>query len=278
MTRSLVIGASGLVGSALMRQLGDKAIGTVCTADAQDGKYIQFDITNTRMHQMILNSQHFDTVYLAGGITNMDRCETQKSLTESVNVTSVIRFLSILPKYVKVIFFSSNAVFDGSFNLAYSKDSYRAPISEYGKQKLAVENYLLETNSSIIRTVGVFGKETKKKNFAYRIVRELTLGNEVYVPSDQKMNPTYSDDLAKWSILAADDGTGIFHIAGDTCLFKYDFAVDIAKKFNLDWSLIIPTKSSDMRQPALRPINGCLEVNLGVSNYRDGLQRFYKEQ
>lgn len=279
--RSLVIGASGLVGSALMRQLGDKAIGTVMTGDTQDGKHLQLDITNERLCDMLINSQRFDTVYLAGGISNVDQCEIQPKRTSAVNVFAVRSFIEKLPKYVKVVFFSSGSIFDGEKKLAYSvSDIDCKPINEYGMQKLEIENYISINcdNWCIIRPVGVFGKEAKKKNFAYQIVRALTLGNNVHVPKDQQMNPIHSDDLAKWSILAVNDGIGIYHIAGDKCLSKYDFAVDIAKEDGLDWSLIIPTESSQMRQPALRPKNGCLEVNIGVSNYRQGLRRFFLGQ
>ena len=55
------------------------------------------------------------------------------------------------------------------------------------------------------------------------------------------------------------DLSGIYHAAGKTCLSRYDFALKLAKKFNYNEALIIPTLSSAVNQIAPRPKNGCLD-------------------
>ena len=136
-----------------------------------------------------------------------------------------------------------------------------------------------EIDSLIIRTVGVYGVERAKKNFAKQVINGLFSGKKVYVPSDQKVNPILSTDLAKLTIKLAEKESGLWHVAGNTCLTKYEFAVKIAESFGLE-SMVVPKVSKDMKQKALRPENGCLDctqlrrANYEVPDLDGGLSHF----
>lgn len=284
MKKSLVIGATGLVGSALMRQLGPSAVGTVCTADTESGKYLQMNMTNLDEVNLVISSVDPEVIYIPAGITNVDRCEEQRKLTSLTNVQGILNVINT--GRGKIVFFSSSYVFDGEKDLPYQVGEATCPINQYGEQKLEIENRLKTyANSVIIRTIGVFGKEHKNKNFAAQIVRAMTLGNEIHVPMDQIMNPVSSDDLAKVSVRLGEECTGTFHVGGDKCVSKYQFAKDIASRSGLvvDESLIVATESKNMRQSADRPKNGCLdsygleEIGLSVPSYYEGLTKYFKQ-
>lgn len=284
MKKSLVIGASGLVGSALMRQLGPSAVGTVNTADTENGKYRQLNITNMQELDNIMSKEDPEIVYIPAGITSVDKCEEQRALTSITNIGGIKNVLGFC-LYRKVVFFSTSYLFDGKKDSPYDIYNVAHPLNIYGQQKLEMESYIqmhLE-NWVIVRTVGVFGKEKRNKNFPAQIIRALTLGNEIHVPMDQIMNPVLSDDLAKRTISLGELHQGMFHVSGDVCLSKYQFAKDIAFRADLDEKLIVATDSKNMRQSADRPKNGCLDcsslVNVGMSvpSYYKGLSEYFRQ-
>jgi dTDP-4-dehydrorhamnose reductase len=93
----------------------------------------------------------------------------------------------------------------------------------------------------------------------------------------------WSVDLAKLVLKISDRYTReIFHVAGDKCLSKYEFAINIAYKLGCKkpHEIIIGMKSSDMRQLANRPKNGCLDCGqltaraMSVPNFEKGLWKF----
>jgi dTDP-4-dehydrorhamnose reductase len=133
---------------------------------------------------------------------------------------------------VQLIFFSSSYVFDGKSQTAYKPTDETYPVNRYGRQKEIIERCIqdiAELKYLIIRTVGVFGEEGKPKNFVSQVVKAVAENRKIYVPTDQTMNPVYAMDLAKVAIHLSDRYTDeIFHVAGDKCISKYDFAIKIA--------------------------------------------------
>jgi dTDP-4-dehydrorhamnose reductase len=132
--------------------------------------------------------------------------------------------------------------------------------------------------------VGVFGTERKKKNFAKQVISSVFLGKTVYAPDDQWMNPILSDDLAQITVELAERGAeGIYHVAGDTCVTKYEFAKRVAGYFGYA-ELVKPIQSQDMHQKALRPKMGCLDCSglavygIHAPNLDTGLQKFLAKE
>jgi dTDP-4-dehydrorhamnose reductase len=155
------------------------------------------------------------------------------------------------------------------------------PINSYGRQKLTVENMILKSKlpSLIIRTVGVYGEERQKKNFAKQVISTVFKGQKVICPNDQKMNPILSVDLAKITIKLAEKHTGLWHVAGDTCVTKFEFAKRIAGYFGLG-SLVEGVSTEQMKQIAKRPLNGCLDCSelnragINIPSFDTGLTNF----
>lgn len=277
--KSLIIGSRGLVGSALARQIPNAIHGIPVEAKEPNARYT--DITKYESLFKVFSNERPDVVYLPAAIAHVDRCEESHG-TDVVNVRGAITVLRLCESFgAKLVYFSSSYVFDGKKKTPYTIQDETFPINYYGKQKETVENTILASDAKfvIIRTVGVFGTERLKKNFAKQVISVIFSSKKVFVPNDQFMNPILSNDLARISIRLADKHQGIFHVAGDTCLSKYEFAVKIAEKFGLE-KLIIPKTTEEMQQKAPRPKNGCLncdslkELGLFVPSFDEGLTRF----
>jgi dTDP-4-dehydrorhamnose reductase len=279
---SLIIGSRGLVGSALKRKIPD-AIEGIPVEPKKNTKQVYADITKYETLFKVFSNHRPDVVYLPAAIAHVDRCEESVG-TDVTNVRGATTVLRLCESFgAKLVYFSSSYVFSGEKKDPYTIQDNTCPINRYGIQKETVEKQILQSESKyiIVRTVGVYGQERLNKNFAKQIIHSIFAGRTVYVPNDQFMNPILSDDLAKVSIQLADKYQGLFHVAGDTCLSKYDFAVKIAKSFNLGYEKFIEPKTSDeMKQLAKRPKNGCLDcgglsnLNIEIPSFEGGLIKF----
>jgi dTDP-4-dehydrorhamnose reductase len=283
----LVIGANGLVGNALMCYLSD-AVGTFRNGvdnTLEGRKYEYLDLVDKVGVKELFNKHKPKRVFLAAANPHVDGCENPD--TDKVNihgVSSVIENCDIHNS--QIVFFSSSYVFDGKSQTPYKPYDPTDPINRYGRQKETIEKVLLSREGLqylIIRTVGVFGEEGKAKNFVSQVVKAVAENKKIHVPVDQTMNPIHAMDLAKTTIHLSDRYSGsIFHVAGNHCVSKYEFAVKVAYKLGVPkpHDLIISVKSEDMKQMAIRPANGCLDCKtleshaISVPNLERGLNKF----
>lgn len=275
----LIIGGKGLVGSALKRQLPDAWVGINVEPTSHDEVYT--DITKYETLFKAFKNIRPDFVYLVASIAHVDACE-ESAGTDVVNVRGATTVLRLCESFgAKLIYFSSSYVFDGEKNSPYTVLDVPCPINRYGNQKASVENLIVSSDADflIVRTVGVYGVERQKKNFAKQVISSIFRCKKVFVPDDQKMNPILSNDLARVTVQLAKRYGGIHHVAGNVCMTKYDFAHRIASYFNLE-SLIEPKSSDEMNQKARRPRNGCLDcselekMGIPVPDFDAGLTRF----
>lgn len=284
--KSFIIGARGLVGSALKRQLPD-AVEGIPVEPKKGTKQVYADITKYESLFKQFSLIRPDVVYLAASIAHVDRCEESRG-TDTVNVSGALTVLRLCESFgSRLVYFSSSYVFDGNQKEPYRETDVPNPINYYGEQKRIVETAINGSDSNhnlIVRTVGIYGVERLKKNFAKQVISNIFAGREVYAPYDQYMNPIWSNDLARVTIQLVDKRQkGIVHVAGNTCMSKYEFAKEIAKHFGLE-KMIKPVKTETMQQKAKRPVNGCLDcsylqrLGLEVPSFIGGLVHFMSSE
>jgi dTDP-4-dehydrorhamnose reductase len=283
--KTLIVGARGLVGSALKRQI-PLAIEGIPVEPKKHTKQVYTDITKYESLFKVFSNFRPDVVYLAASIANVEQCEKSKG-TDTVNVAGALTTLRLCESFgAKMVYFSSSYVFNGEKRNGYKESDETSPINYYGVQKCTVEESIIQSgiDSIVVRTVGVYGTERLKKNFAKQVISTVFSNRQVFAPSDQYMNPILSDDLARITIrLVERNYRGLIHVAGDTCMSKYEFAVRIAKYFGLE-NLVVPVKTSEMHQAAKRPMNGCLDcVYLGklgfqIPSFDGGLAKFMSQE
>jgi dTDP-4-dehydrorhamnose reductase len=279
--RILVVGSNGLLGQKVAEQLVRgfnyhvtlTSIETAPVRELAAAPYLQADITNRKSVKDLVGTVNPDVIINCAAMTNVDACETEREIAWKINVGGVEHLIEAARKKpATIVHVSSDYVFDGK-NGPYSEDDRPEPLSYYGKSKLAGENALRTSGLPyfVARTMVLYGQaEGVKANFALWLVNSLKDGQTVRIVDDQIGNPTLVDDLAFGLIRAVEmQRTGIYNIAGRDIVSRFDFAVALAKAFGLDASLIQPIKTSQLNQPAARPLRSGLitlkaEVDLGL--------------
>lgn len=251
--RALVVGASGLVGGALLGALGLDAVGTYLTRPRAG--LIKLDARDRQAFREALRASAADVIYLPAAQPNVEWCELEPVAAREANLGPV-RGAMAAAEGRAIVAYSTDYVFDGGAG-PYGEDDPPAPLNAYGRIKLEMERSLLEHPGNIVvRTTGVFGKEVgEPKNFVLRLLASLARGEEVRVPSDQVSTPTYAPDLATASLTIAEHGGGgIWHVTGPDLMPRTDLARLAARTFGLDPDLVVGTPTSELGQHAPRPL------------------------
>ncbi len=253
----LVVGASGMVGQSLMAALkmrpGFGAYGTYNLRKKKD--LIHLDMTDWSEVNKVFDVTRPDLVIQAAAQPNVDFCEQNRKEAWKVNVDGTKNIAQACVRYgAAPVFISTDYVFDGKAG-PYSETDPVNPINYYAVTKVEAERILSQVpRSLIVRTCSVFENDAESKNFALRLIREVELGHAVKVPTDQYSNPTLSRNLSDAIIELASKGTaGLYHVAGKTIMPRYDFAIKIAERFDLNKTRIIPVSSEELAQIAPRP-------------------------
>jgi len=258
----LLIGAAGLVGRHLRRALtGTRTISTFHSNGSEPG--LQLDITDHDAVRRTIREAKPDVILLAAADAYVERCEREPDATRRVNVDAP-RVIATESKAVGalLVVFSSEYVFDGTAG-RYAEDDERRPISEYGRQKVELEDLALATGRGLVcRTSGVFGADPRRKNFVCQLVDRLRAGQPFDVASDQLITPTYAPALADAVVRLVQLGHhGVFHVAGPSILGRMDFARLIADAYTLPVELLRPRVTSELGLAAPRPLRCGLEVD-----------------
>ena len=269
-TKILVTGSAGLIGTQIVKDLlsNNKEV-YACYNDNKPelGICTHLDLSKKDDIVNIMNKINPDVVIHLGAITNVELCEIDKKLAKQIN-TDATEILALESEKHNSFFLymSTDYVFDGKTGMKTEEDEPN-PINFYGKSKLDGEKVLkkITTPSIIVRTSTPFGIHSKKMSFPFWVKKNLELKKEIPVLMDQYTSPTYVPNISKMIIEIIERKiTGIIHLSGDTRISRYDLADIIAKKFDLDKNLLIPTKINNMKWKAQRPNDSSLDVSLAT--------------
>jgi dTDP-4-dehydrorhamnose reductase len=296
MRRILICGSNGLLGQRLSLLLGNQTDYEVLNTSHHRSfvldhllfDFTQLNITCKSDTKSLVSSFQPDVILNAAAATNVDWCETHREETWQVNVVGVENLIDAAKKVgAHLVHVSTDYVFDGK-NGPYSEDDRPNPLSYYGKSKLAGENALRASGipHTILRTIVVYGYGIRiKPNFALWVISNLVEQKPIQCVDDQFGNPTYVGDLAAAIITAFETRkTGLYHICGGERVSRYDFAVQIARTFGFNESLIARIPSEGLRQVAPRPmVTGFItlkaetELNFKPSSLAQGLSMLKRE-
>ena len=262
--RILITGAFGQLGHALQSVLSKKSnYELICTAKkvkkGQEG--IPLDIRNQVALKELINTTAPDIIINLAAMTNVDACELNPKLAGEINVAGLQHICDSFKG--KIIHLSTDYVFDGTSG-PYKEDDPLNPISIYGKTKLASEHILLEKDikNLVIRGNVLYDYSPHTSaSFLNWVVSSLKNNQEIKVVEDQFNNPTWTrsmSDIIELSI--KNDLEGIIHWGDSVHISRFEFAKLIAKKFSLNESLIKPVLTSELNQPARRPLQSGLST------------------
>jgi dTDP-4-dehydrorhamnose reductase len=275
--RVTTFGATGLLGNALMREWqGDEVVG-LGSADA--------DIRSEEQVGKALREHRPEWVVLAAAYTDVDGCETHSDLAFDVNCRGAATVAKACAQSgVRLLFLSTDYVFDGTKNRPYEIDEPLSPQTVYGKTKAAAETEIrrLHSEACILRTSWVFG--IGGKCFPDTILRLAQTREELDVVDDQRGSPTYTIDLARTIVELCHGGaSGIVHATNLGDCTWYEFASEIVRQAELPVR-VRPTSSEKFVRPAKRPKYSVLSQaslqrhGLQLPTWQDALRRYLHER
>ena len=264
--RILLTGSNGLLGQKIVKLLSDKeGVQLLATSKGnnritnQTGYvYQKLDITEPKEIQQVFDDFRPTTVINTAAMTNVDACESDKSLCWKLNVDAVKYLIDASEKYnVHLIHLSTDFVFDGE-NGPYKEEDKPNPLSYYGKSKYEAEKLLQQSTLkwSIVRTIIVYGvaENMSRSNIVLWAKEALEKGNPLTIVDDQFRSPTLAEDLAMgcW-LIAEKEAKGIYHISGKDMMSIIELVYRVADFYNYDKSVVSPIASSSLNQAAKRP-------------------------
>lgn len=271
---NVIFGSDGMIGRALARQM----------PDALRYNRSQVDICDYSQMFSLFSEHRPQVLFLAAANSNVDACEDVN--TGKVNVAGTLLVLRLCEMFdTKLVWFSSSYVFNGLSRVPYEEQTPTDPVQNYGRQKEKVEQEILHghTPNLIVRTVGVFGNEIGNKNFVKSVAASVTTRRKVFAPTDQYMNPIFSNDLANIVVGLSRHHTGIFHVAGDQCVSKYEYAVQVAKWFSKE-HMVEGVTSDKVKRKVPRPRMACLDcgeiglLGYSIPSFTVGLSQFLESE
>jgi len=282
----LILGGSGFVSTNLIKYLPEnwEIFATYNSNIIKSEKIQSFKINFLETPEKIIPIiQNIKPDYIIDTVAfpSVDFCEENHSIADKLHIDAT-KIISKISNKInsKLLFLSTDAVFEGELNKKYFETNIPKPINYYGFTKLKAEEIILSTskNNVVLRTSVIYGTGTQSR-FTNWILSYLREKRPVDPFVDQFNSPTLVDDLSQVMLkILKNDISGLFHATGPTCVNRYDFAVMLAKEFNLDSNLVKPVTSSQKKQNAPRPISTCLnsskleeEINFTFRDLKTGI-------
>ncbi len=248
--RLVVTGAGGMLGQALGRVMDSEDV------DYRPYPLSALDVTDRRAVEEALGRERPDWVIHAAGFTRVDDCESDPERAFAVNVEGS-RHVADAASAVgaRVLYVSTDYVFDGRKSSPYNEDDEPAPLNVYGESKLggemAVQGALPAGRWVIVRTAWLYGEGGK--NFVDRIIEQAEAGRSLTVVDDQVGNPTWTVELARAIQVIIEAGLyGIYHVVSGGLASWFELAKEILRLTGTEAPLEA-IKTEVLEQSARRP-------------------------
>lgn len=272
----MIIGATGLLGKALVREWTNDEVVSLGSRDV--------DIRDPQRVNEVVSFHRPDWIVLAAAYTDVDGCESNRDLAIAVNRNGPVHVTAAAGACgARLLFLSSDYVFDGKKAKPYEAQDARNPQSVYGRSKAEAEALLEKSpHTCIVRTSWLFG--VGGKCFPDTILKLAASRPVLDVVDDQRGCPTYAVDLARTVIaLCRKNGKGILHVTNAGECSWFEFAREIVRMSGLATE-VRPVSSRQMARPAPRPAYSVLSPaslnssGIEMPNWRDALRRYFEER
>lgn len=253
--RIAVTGAGGGLGRAFVSSVGDEH-------EVHPFPHQQVDVASADAVSETLVPLEPDVIVHCAAMTAVDACEEDPERATAVNaagtgnVAAAARSAGAL-----LVAISTDYVFDGEKEGAYTEEDRPNPISVYGRTKYEGELAAQDAGPEllIVRTAWVYGAGD---DFASKAVKRLAAGEEVGAIADQVGSPTHVEFLAQRLLPLVSSGIrGLVHLAGSEAVSWYDFLVRAKALGDLPGE-VAPQKAEELNRPAKRPANSALTSSI----------------
>ncbi|MDR0583539.1 MAG: dTDP-4-dehydrorhamnose reductase [Treponema sp.] len=277
--KSLVSGASGLLG----REIADAFEAAGCQTVRLMGRN-SIDITNTPEIIGFVEKEKPDVIIHCAGFRDLDEIEKNEAQGFAVNTFGTKNMaLAAARTGSKLIYISSDAVYDGEKKTGYHEYDLPNPINVYGKSKYMAEQEIraLCQKYFIIRTAWLFGlKGHRENNVIYTIIDKINAGETIQASGDQLCSPSYTLDIAQALVaVAATEYYGTYLVSNKGSASRYEVTRTIAELLGLDGRKVTQADSGKIRL-AKRAKNTIFDsiafsrtFGIDMAFWKDALQR-----
>lgn len=274
----LITGGTGQLGYDIIKELINRNEKDYLAPSSKE-----MDITNQKQVENIILNYKPDIIFHCAAYTAVDKAEEDKENCYNINVNGTKNIVSVAEKInAKVVYISTDYVFDGTKEGIYEIDDKTNPINYYGYTKLMGEEVVKKLKDYlIVRISWVFG--INGKNFIKTMLSLADTKDEISVVSDQIGSPTYTEDLSKLLLdMIKENKQGLYFATNEEYCSWYEFAKYI---FEINNKNIKVNKilTKDYKTLAKRPLNSMLsknkidEENLQrLPSWKDATSRFCK--
>jgi len=267
----LITGVNGMLGQELVRTMA----GGYCLAGldlgvaAAGGLFFPADITRPHEVQEVFAQVKPWLVIHTAAYTDVDGCERLPEKAQAVNVEGTRIIAQACRAHdSKLVYISTDYVFDGTKRQPYSVDDAPQPLNEYGRSKWQGEQYVsrLVAEHLIVRTSWLFGRQGK--NFVSTIAAKARTEPQLRVVDDQIGCPTATHTLAPalaalvhavFESGADERAQGIYHVCNQGRCSWFEFAGEIVRGIGLQ-TVIVPITTQEAQRPAQRPAWSVLDT------------------
>jgi dTDP-4-dehydrorhamnose reductase len=287
----LITGASGLLGINLAMQA--MRVHEVIGVDRGKLKSAPFQVMKTDLlHrneiESILDSTQPDALINCAALANLEECEENPERARMLNAEMPGELANVCAqRNISFVHLSTDAVFDGTKAGSYTEADEPRPQSIYSQSKLDGERAVQQANAqAIIARVNFFGWSlTNSRSLGEFFVNNLTAEKPVSGFTDVIFCPMLVNHTARLLLdMLEKNLSGLYHVVGAQPMSKYQFGLEIARKFRLKESLISPKSVEASGLTAPRSHNLWLSVHklstdLGreIPNFSTGLDEFYTQ-
>lgn len=274
----LVTGVKGQLGYDVVGELKKRNI------EAVGVDIDEMDITDAASVDKVIKEASPDAVIHCAAYTAVDAAEDNVDICRKVNKDGTQNIANVCKELdIKMIYISTDYVFDGEGTRPWEPDDKPDPLNVYGLTKYEGEVAVTSTLSKyfIVRIAWVFG--VNGKNFIKTMLNLAKTHDSLTVVNDQFGSPTYTYDLARLLVdMVLTDKYGIYHATNEGIITWYDFACKIFETAGLNVK-VSPVPASEYPAKAKRPSNSRMSKQKLVDNgfellptWQDALKRYIK--
>lgn len=274
-----ITGVNGQLGYDVKRELLERGYTDILAPTRVD-----LDITNEDAVKKMIREYQPSVIFHCAAYTAVDKAEEEQEKCYQVNVLGT-KYLTEAAKEVgaKIIYISTDYVFDGTKEGLYQVEDKVNPVNYYGKTKYLGENFVRSyDNHIIVRISWVFG--INGKNFIRTMLNLAESHKELNVVCNQIGSPTYTKDLAGLLVnMFLSNVKGLYHVTNEGYCSWYEFAEFIFKESRKKVK-IHPILTKDYKTIAKRPLNSKLSKesldDIGMKRlpeWQDAVKRYIRE-
>jgi dTDP-4-dehydrorhamnose reductase len=291
MARILITGASGLLGINLAQEtMNTHDIVAVDRSRLVNApfKILKANLLDSGAVDAVLDSARPEWLVNCAALADLDVCEDNPDLARRLNTDLPLQLAKACKERgVSFVHISTDAVFDGMTIAFYKEEDEPNPLGVYAQTKLDGERAVLaEDPNAIVARVNFYGWSlTGKRSLAEFFYHNLSNNKSMSGFTDVKFCPMLVNDTARTLIkMLKKNLNGLYHLVGPQAMSKYQFGVEIARKFRLREGEISPKSINTSSLNARRSNNLCLSINklstdLGEAppEFSTGLDEFYTQ-